>query len=125
MSVIILKDEHKTMIVTVDKRYVINQYPDKGIELSIEIIKPTERFPNELEVRLSIPIGTKTLERDAITESAPEVTMWPIPLKVLEDIQERTNGDIKIEDISEYNKKIEPGKEFFIRIKGYILITEV
>lgn len=122
MSVVILKDEHRTIIVTVDKRYVINQYPDKGIELSIETIKP-ERFSNELEVRLSIPIGTKTLERDAITENAPEVTMWPIPLKVLEDIQERTNGDIKVEDVSEHVKDVEPGKELFIRIKGYILIT--
>lgn len=29
MSVVILKDEHRTIIVTVDKRYVINQSPDK------------------------------------------------------------------------------------------------
>lgn len=125
MSVIISKDEHETIIVTVDKRYRINQYPDEGIMLSIETIKPIERFSNELEVRLSIPIGTKSVEKDAITETAPEVTMWPIPIKVLEEIQERTNGDIKIEDISEYTKKAEPGKEFFIRIKGYILITIV
>lgn len=54
----------------------------------------------------------------------PEIAIWPIPLKVLEDIQERTNGDIRIEDISEY-KGAESGKEFFIRIKGYILITDV
>ena len=125
MSVIISKDEHRTIIAAAGERYVINQYPDKGIELSIGPAKPTERLSNEPEIRLSIPARTKTLERDAIVESAPEVTIWPIPLKVLEDIQERTNGDIKIEDISEYNKKIEPGKEFFIRIKGYILITEV
>ena len=58
-------------------------------------------------------------------ENTPEIAIWPIPLKVLEDIQERTNGDIKIEDISGYYKGIEPGKEFFIRIKGYILITGV
>ncbi len=124
MSVVILKDEYRTIIVTVDKRYVINQFPDKGIELSIETIKP-ERFSNELEVRLSIPIGTKSVEKGAITETAPEVTMWPIPLKVLEDIQERTNGDIKVEDVSEHVKDVEPGKELFIRIKGYILITIV
>ena len=122
MSVIILKDEYRTIIVTVDKRYVINQFPDKGIELSIETIKP-EKFSNELEVRLSIPIGTKTLEKDVVKEITPEVTMWPIPLKVLEDIQERTNGDIKVEDVSEHVKDVEPGKELFIRIKGYILIT--
>lgn len=122
MSVVILKDEYRTIIVTVDKRYVINQFPDKGIELSIETIKP-EKFSNELEVRLSIPIGTKTLEKDAVKEITPEVTMWPIPLKVLEDIQERTNGDIKVEDVSEHVKDVEPGKELFIRIKGYILIT--
>ena len=91
MSVIISKDEHKTIIAAVDERYVINQSPDKGIELSIGPAKPTERLSNEPEIRLSIPAGTKTLERDAIIESAPEVTIWPIPLKVLGDIQERTN----------------------------------
>lgn len=32
MSVIISKDEHRTIIATADERYVINQYPDKGIE---------------------------------------------------------------------------------------------
>lgn len=75
MSVIISKDEHETIIVTVDKRYRINQYPDEGIMLSIETIKPIERFSNELEVRLAIHIGTKSVEKDAITETAPEVTM--------------------------------------------------
>lgn len=124
MSVVISKDESRTIIVTVDERYVINQSPDKGIELSIGSIRP-ERLSNELEARLSIPIGTKTQERDAIIEDTPEIAIWPIPLKVLEDIQERTNGDIRVEDISEYNKDVEPGKEFFIRIKGYILITTV
>lgn len=41
------------------------------------------------------------------------------------DIQERTNGDIRVEDVSEYNKKVEHGEEFFIRIKGYIIITTI
>jgi len=123
MSVIISKDEHRTIIAAADEKYVINQSPDKAIELSIGHAKPTERLSNEPEIRLSIPVGTKTLERDAIIENIPEIVIWPIPLKVLEDIQERTNGDIKIEDISEYSKGIEPGKEFFIRIKGYTLIT--
>lgn len=125
MSAVILKDETRTIIAAADdKRYTITQYPAKGIELSIGTIK-SERLSNELEIRLSIPIGTKTQEREAIIEDTPEIVIWPIPLKVLEDIQERTNGDIKIEDLSEYDKKSEPGKEFFIRIKGYFLITVI
>lgn len=122
MSVIISKDEHRTIIVGAYEKYVINQSSNKGIELSIGPERRT-RLSNEPQIRLSIPTGTKTLEGDLTTEKIPEIAIWPIPLKVLEDIQERTNGGIKIEDISEYSKEIEPGEEFFIRIKGYILMT--
>lgn len=122
MSVIITKDEHRTIIVGGYEKYVINYLPDKGIELSIGPERPT-RLSKEPYISLSIPIGTKTIERDISTENIPEIAIWPIPLNVLVDIQERTNGDIMIEDISEYSKEIEPGKEFFIRIKGYVLMT--
>lgn len=122
MSVIITKDESRTIIVGGYEKYVINYSPDKGIELSIGPERPT-RLSNEPYIRLSIPTGTKTLERDLSTENIPEIVIWPIPLNVLVDIQERTNGDIRIEDISEYSREMEPGKEFFIRIKGYVLMT--
>lgn len=125
MSVIISKDEQRTIIATMDEKYVINQVPDKGIELSIGSMGPAERFSYRPEIRLSIPIGTKTLEKDTTIGNIPEITIWPIPLNVLTDIQERTNGDIKVEDISDYVKETEPGKEFFIRIKGYILIAGI
>lgn len=122
MSVVILKDEHRTIIVGAYEKYVINQSPDKGIELSIGPERPIDRLSHEPYIRLSIPTGTKTLEK-MVTENIPEIAIWPIPLKVLLDIQERTNGDIIVEDISDYSKEKEPGKEFFIRIKGYILMT--
>lgn len=81
MSVVISKDKNVTIIAAVDKRYAITQYPNKGIELSIGTIK-SERLSNELEIRLAIPIGTKTQEGDAV-EDTPEIVIWPIPLKVL------------------------------------------
>ena len=121
MSVVISKDKDRTIIIGAYEKYVINQ-SDKGIELSIGPERPTDRLSKEPYIRLSIPSGTKTLEK-AIIKNIPEIAIWPIPLKVLEDIQERTNGDIRIEDVSEYSKETEPGKEFFIRIKGYILMT--
>lgn len=123
MSVVLSKDESETIIVGANERYVIDQDPAKNIELSIEPIQP-ERLSNELYAKLSIPAGTKTLEIDKIVAITPEIVIWPIPLNVLMDIQERTNGDIRVEDIAEYNKKSEPGESFFIRIDGYILITD-
>jgi len=122
MSVIVSKDEDRTIILGAYEKYVIKQSPNKEIQLSIAPERPT-RLSNEPKIILSIPIGTKTLEGEMITENMPEVVIWPIPLNVLIDIQERTNGDIRIEDISEYSEKKEPGKEFFIRIKGYVLMT--
>lgn len=101
---------------------MIKQFPEKGIELSIAPESPT-RLSKEPKIILSIPVETKTIEREMISENIPEIAIWPIPLNVLIDIQERTNGNIRIEDISEYSKEKEPGKEFFIRIKGYILMT--
>ena len=122
MSVVVSKDEDRTIILGAYVKYVIKQSSDKGIELSIWPEMPT-RLSNEPKIILSIPVGTKTLEREMNTENIPEIVIWPIPLNVLIDIQERTNGDIRIEDVSEYSEKKEPGKEFFIRIKGYILMT--
>lgn len=125
MSVIVSKDESRTIIVTTDKRYVITQSPDKEIKLSVEHMYPTDRLSYELGIILTIPAGIKTLTIDTSAENTPEIFIWPIPLKVMVDIQERTNGDIRVEDVSEYNKKVEHGEEFFIRIKGYILITTI
>jgi hypothetical protein len=122
MSVIVSKDESRTIIVGANERYVINQDSDKNIELSIGTMRP-ERLSNELQAKLSIPTGTKTQEKDKIVATTPEIMIWPIPLNVLMDIQERTNGDIRIEDVADYNKKTKPGEEFFIRIDGYILFT--
>jgi hypothetical protein len=122
MSVIVSKDEDRTIILGAYEKYVIKQSPNKEIQLSIAPESPT-RLSNEPKIILSIPVGTKTLEGEMITENIPEVVIWPIPLNVLIDIQERTNGDIRIEGISEYSEKKEPGKEFFIRIKGYVLMT--
>lgn len=121
MSVVIHKDESRTLIIGAYEKYDINQSSDKGIQLYIGPQRP-ERLSYEPKIILSIPLGTKTLEGGMHTD-APEISIWPIPLKVLEDIQERTNGDIRVEDIAEYSEKKEPGKEFFIRIKGYILMT--
>ena len=122
MSVVVLKDKDRTIILGAYEKYVVKQSPDQGIELSIAPERP-ERLSNEPKIILSIPVGTKTLERDTITGNIPEIVIWPIPLKVLEDIRERTNGNIIVEDVSEYSKETEPGKEFFVRIKGYILMT--
>lgn len=122
MSIVVSKDKDRTIILGAYEKYVIKQFPDKGIELSIAPERPTT-LSNEPKIILSIPAGTKTLERDTIIENTPEIVIWPIPLKVLEDIWERTKGDIKIEDVSEYSKEAEPGKEFFVRIKGYVLMT--
>jgi hypothetical protein len=121
MSVIVSKDKDMTIILGAYEKYVIKQYPEKGIELSIAPERPT-RLSNEPKILLSIPVGTKTIEGELIKEN-PEIVIWPIPLKVLEDIQERTNDDIIVEDVSEYSKEIKPGEEFFIRIKGYVLMT--
>lgn len=115
MSVIVHKDESRTVIAGAYEKYDINQSSDKRPE------RPT-RLSNEPKIILSIPPGTKTLEGGTPADIT-EISIWPIPLKVLEDIQDRTNGDIRVEDIAEYSEKKEPGKEFFIRIKGYILLT--
>jgi len=123
MSVIVSKDESETIIIGANERYIINQDPDKNIELSIGPMKP-ERLSNELKAKLSIPVGTKTLERDKIVAITSEIMLWPIPLNVLMDIQERTNGDIRVEDLAEYNKETKPRENFFIRIDGYILVTD-
>lgn len=121
MAVIISKDESRTIILAAYEKYVINQSPDRRIELSIGPERQ-ERLSNEPHIRVSIPAGTKTLEGDIVTEDIPEIVIWPIPLKVLEDIQERTSNDIRIEDMSEYSKEAQPGQELFIRIKGCILL---
>ena len=119
MSVIISKSEHTTIIATANNKYTINQSPSKGIELLIGSTKMTKR-PNELGIRLWIPYGTKTSE--GVIENAAEIAIYPIPLKVLEDIRERTNGDIEIEDVTE-DAGEEDGKEFYMRTKGYILMA--
>lgn len=121
MSIIIHKDESRTVIAGAYEKYDINQSSDKVIKVYIGPETP-ERLSNEPKIILSIPPGTKTI-KGSITEDIPEIVIWPIPLNVLYDIQERTNGDIRVEDIAEYDKEKEPGEEFFIRIKGYILMT--
>jgi hypothetical protein len=121
MSVVIHKDESRTLIIGTYEKYDINQSPDKEIQLYIGPQRP-KRLSYEPKIVLSIPPRTKTLE-GGTTAGTPEISIWPIPLKVLEDIQERTNGDVRVEDIAEYSEKKEHGKEFFIRIKGYILMT--
>jgi hypothetical protein len=123
MSVVLHKDESRTLIIGAYEKYDINQSPDKGITLYIGPERP-ERLSNEPKISLSIPAGSKTLDVEKNKEkNIPEIVIWPVPLNVLIDIQERTNGNIRVEDVAEYSKETKPGEEFFIRIKGYVLMT--
>jgi len=120
MSVIISKSEDRTIIATTNRKYTISQSPSKGIELLICSAKMARTPSDELGIRLWIPYGTKTPKE--VIENAAEIAIYPIPLKVLEDIQERTNGEIEIEDVTEEAGE-EDGKEFYMRTKGYILMA--
>lgn len=117
MSVIISKNEFSTIIATENKKYTINQSPSKGIEILIGPIRPKS---DDITIRLWLPVKTKSQEQ--IVENDAEISLYPIPLKVLEDIQERTNRELEIVDIAEEAGE-EAGKEFYMRTKGYILMT--
>lgn len=120
---ILSKDKYTTVIVTEHRKYTINQSPSKGIEVIIECKKlPKDRPIDELAIRFWIPVGTKSPEM--VTEDANEISIYPVPKKVLEDLQERTEIDLKIEDVSEESGE-EAGKEFYMRTKGYILMGTI
>lgn len=68
-----------------------------------------------------MPCGFDNPKR--VMEDATEIAIYPIPLKVLDDIRERTKGGIGVEDVSEHYEETEAGKEFFSRIKGYIILA--
>lgn len=118
---ILLKYKYRTVITTENKKYTIEESPNKGIEMLIEPARPN--ILDEFTIRLWIPVGTKSSEQ--VIESGAEVSIYPIPKKVLEDIQERTNKNLYIEDVSEYYGYKESGKGFFIRANGHILLATI
>lgn len=61
MSVVVSKDENRTIIVSANEKYVINQSHEKGIVLSIGPRSPIERLSKEPSIELSTPAGTKTI----------------------------------------------------------------
>lgn len=120
---ILSKDEYSTVVITDNREYTISQSPSKGIEVMIESRKPPRDRPiDELTVRFWIPVGTES--PPMVTFDTNEVAIYPVPKKVLEDLQERTKGDLKIEDVAEEAGE-EPGKEFYMRTKGYILMGTI
>ncbi len=105
--------------MTLNKKYTISQSPGKGIEVIIESKRhPNYRPVDDITVRFWIPSGTKSPE--TVTENTNEVSIYPVPKEVLEDLQQRTQRDLKIEYVEESGKE-----EFYIQTQGNILMGTI
>jgi hypothetical protein len=112
---IVSRDEFRTVISADNMKYTIAGSRGKGIELLID-----SGMAHQFTVRLWLPeIAQSTVDE---IEGFTELSIFPVPKEVLDDIEIRTRGKLYKEDLAKYGET-EPGKEFFIRTTGNILFT--